>query len=67
MKPNQVKQIVQSRITELQNELEVQRARTGKNTTQLLLDDPFLAGRMYSMNMLTLDLISAMTDSEEES
>lgn len=67
MKPNQVKKIVQNRIEELQKEFEVQKARTGKDATQLLLDDPFLAGRMYSMNMLTLDLISAMTDSEEES
>lgn len=66
MKRPQVKKIVHDRIIELQQELETRQARTGKTTIEIMQDDPFFAGRIYAMNMLTLDLIAALNDPDNE-
>lgn len=66
MKRPQVKKIIQERIIELENELETRQARTGKTVIEIMQDDPFFAGRMYAMNMLTLDLIAALNDPDDE-
>lgn len=66
MRRPQVKKIVQDRITELEQELEVRQAHTGKTAIEIMQDDPFFAGRMYAMNMLTLDLIASLNDPDDE-
>ena len=66
MKRLQIKKIIYDRMIEVQRELEEQAEKTGLTTTQVMLNNPFLAGRVHAMNLLTLDLMAALNDPDDE-
>jgi hypothetical protein len=62
---HQVRTIVNEHTTQLQNELERKMERKGQTKEEVLLEDLFLAGKIYALGSLTLDLICAQEDESE--